>query len=633
MNGSCKHWSCLASYSKLVLLSLLLQVILILLGNRRKYINKIWIKIIVWPAYLLADLIATTALGIQTNRFSYHSGPLDAQLELTAFWAPFLLLHLVMVAGLIKYGERAWVLWSASYEQRSKASKSPHHNILQSISDVQDYSNISDDKLLQVSYGMFEMAKSLLAGVSTTAIEPSILAKHQEVTSNLLEKMSPKDAFKVIEIQLGFMYDLLYTKALVSYTTCGIVLRITSFLLTSIVLVLFSLAPHNVHKYSKVDLCITFSLLAVAIVLELYAALAFLFSDRTLVWMRKHNFPSISRYITSLPIHRNHRWSNYMGQFNLLSYFFNEKPMGFRGILELLKINEKLEKQRYATYPQVPEDLKEWLVMHSKKFWRVIKESQGIESMMALSWRGSVSLSYMLPKDTVYILSTGIELQQTIIVWHIATELCYHLDHDYFIQRETRPSGSADTGVLNWKMSKRISRYMMYLLAISPETLPASGATGQINFEGTCDEGRKEIASFESKLDDQVCTLGERKHKIKIEASKWLYERHKDSIAGENQIEQQLSGSLLSLGCVLANHLTNCLQTKPEEERMEKRWDAIGSCWFEFLYHAGRQSSGNQHAQQLRQGGEFLTHIWLLYEELTLLDKLSTAEADRNEGE
>ncbi|KAJ6976650.1 hypothetical protein NC653_028725, partial [Populus alba x Populus x berolinensis] len=270
-----------------------------------------------------------------------------------------------MVAGLIKYGERTWVLWSASYDHRRiNASKSRFHiTILPSISDVQDNSNIyvqdnsniSDDELLQVSYGMLELAKPLFVGFPTSA-QRRILANHQEgtwnplaeeVTWNPLWKISPKDAFKVIEMQLGFMYDLLYTKALVSYTPCGIVLRLTSFLLTSIVLVLFSLAPHNVHKYSKVDLRITFSLLVVAIVLELYAALAFLFSDRTLVWMRKNNIPSISRCITSLRIHRNHRWSNYMGQFNLLSYCFNEKPMCFRGMLELLKINRKLEKQRY----------------------------------------------------------------------------------------------------------------------------------------------------------------------------------------------------------------------------------------------------------------------------------------------
>ncbi|KAL3574766.1 hypothetical protein D5086_022867 [Populus alba] len=136
---------------------------------------------------------------------------------------------------------------------------------------------------------MLELAKPLFVGFPTSA-QRRILANHQEgtwnplaeeVTWNPLWKISPKDAFKVIEMQLGFMYDLLYTKALVSYTPCGIVLRLTSFLLTSIVLVLFSLAPHNVHKYSKVDLRITFSLLVVAIVLELYAALAFLFSDPT----------------------------------------------------------------------------------------------------------------------------------------------------------------------------------------------------------------------------------------------------------------------------------------------------------------------------------------------------------------
>jgi hypothetical protein len=226
-----------------------------------------------------------------------------------------------------------------------------------------------------------------------------------------------------------------------------------------------------------------------------------------------------------------------------------------------LKINEKLEKQRYAGYRQVPEDLKEWLVMHSKKFWSIIKESQGTESMMALSWRGSVSLRSMLPKDTVYILSTGIELQQTIIVWHIATELCYHLDHDYFTQKETRPSGSAETVVFNWKMSKRISRYMMYLLAISPETLPSSGEIGHVNFNRTCDEGRIEIASF-----DKVGIQRERKHKIKTEASKRLYERHKDSITEKSQILKQLNGSLLSLGCVLAKHLIESMRDRPEEE-------------------------------------------------------------------
>ena len=73
---------------------------------------------------------------------------------------------------------------SASYVQRGKALTSPHHNMLQSIYDIQDYTNIYDDELLQVSYGMLELDKRLFVGVPISATEMSILANHQEVTSN-----------------------------------------------------------------------------------------------------------------------------------------------------------------------------------------------------------------------------------------------------------------------------------------------------------------------------------------------------------------------------------------------------------------------------------------------------------------
>jgi hypothetical protein len=252
-----------------------------------------------------------------------------------------------------------------------------------------------------------------------------------------------------------------------------------------------------------------------------------------------------------------------MGQYNLLSYFSKEKPMGFRGILKLLKINQKLVKQPYAAYRQVPEDLKEWLVMYSRKDGAMLNK----KDVRALEFRrgnGAASLMFspFEEDETIMSLCSVIEFQQTIIVWHIATELFYHLDHDYFTQNEIR----GETVVLNRKMSKRISRYMMYLLAISPETLPASGAIGHINFKRTFEESMKEIASFESKLDDKVGTERERKHKIKIEASKWLYERHKDLITNRDQIVQQLSGSLLSSGCMLAKDLIKSMQDEPEEE-------------------------------------------------------------------
>ncbi|KAL3574765.1 hypothetical protein D5086_022866 [Populus alba] len=192
--------------------------------------------------------------------------------------------------------------------------------------------------------------------------------------------------------------------------------------------------------------------------------------------------------------------------------------------------------------------------MRSIKFGEMLKEESG-------NVNPQLSLTFLLPAETekIQFLSGFAEFHQTIIIWHIATELCYGLDHDYFIQKENR---QYETAVLNWKMSKSISRYMMYLLAISPETFPSIGAIGQINFNRTCDEGRKEIIALFDKDGNQR----DRKHKILIEASKRLYERHKDSITGVHQIKQQLSGSLLPLGCVVAKELIESMRDRPEEE-------------------------------------------------------------------
>ncbi|KAK8508813.1 hypothetical protein V6N12_034915 [Hibiscus sabdariffa] len=51
----------------MVLTSLLVQIILIVLGGRRKYIRRAKLRTIVWCSYLLADSVATIALGILTN--------------------------------------------------------------------------------------------------------------------------------------------------------------------------------------------------------------------------------------------------------------------------------------------------------------------------------------------------------------------------------------------------------------------------------------------------------------------------------------------------------------------------------------------------------------------------------------
>ncbi|KAK7825938.1 hypothetical protein CFP56_032646 [Quercus suber] len=149
----------------LVLLSLFLQMVLILLGKRRKYIAKNWIRIVLWVAYLSADWIATVSLGVLSQaEGDSKDQSFDPNYIIMSCWAPFLLLHLggpdtitayslednelwprrflelgvqsvvafyvflrswtgtpinalaipMFIAGIIKFGERIWVLRSAS---------------------------------------------------------------------------------------------------------------------------------------------------------------------------------------------------------------------------------------------------------------------------------------------------------------------------------------------------------------------------------------------------------------------------------------------------------------------------------------------------------------------------------------
>lgn len=178
----------------MVLLSLALQIILIVLGRRRRFDSRLWIRIVAWSAYLAADSVATFALGILsgnlTDLFDEHVKTLDANTELEAFWAPFLLLHLggpdtttayafednelwlrhflklivqtiiafyvflmawtggsrlsmlsipMFLVGLIKYGERTWVLRSAVNEKLRQSlftSTSHRHDSSSSSRDI-----------------------------------------------------------------------------------------------------------------------------------------------------------------------------------------------------------------------------------------------------------------------------------------------------------------------------------------------------------------------------------------------------------------------------------------------------------------------------------------------------------------
>ncbi|XP_034695922.1 uncharacterized protein LOC117922048 isoform X2 [Vitis riparia] len=330
----------------MVLLSVSLQIVLILFSKRRKYTTTPWIRILIWSAYLSADWVATVSLGTLSSSQGDSDGKfLDPNYTLMAFWAPFLLLHLggpdtitayslednelwlrhllglvvqvgvafyvflrswagtrltflsipMFVAGIIKYGERTWVLMSASNNHlRESLLPSPdpgpdYVEIMRGDTVTvfhKDKGDITspDGKYIDEAYPLFDKAYSLFKKQFRHLYADLILSfSDRKISEPIIRHLSPEEAFQVVEMEISFMYDVLYTKATVVYSLLGILLRTASFFSTISTLVAFC-SFIDKHEFSNMDINITYLLLLGAIFLEIYAIIMLILSDWSIVW-------------------------------------------------------------------------------------------------------------------------------------------------------------------------------------------------------------------------------------------------------------------------------------------------------------------------------------------------------------
>ncbi|KAL3749262.1 hypothetical protein ACJRO7_010375 [Eucalyptus globulus] len=677
----------------MVLFTLGVQIVLLLLGNRRKSSPKVWLRVPVWCAYLTSDSVATVALGVLSSKLgeaNENSGHLDDNSKLVALWAPLLLLllggpdtitayslednalwlrhllglgvqagatayvlfmawtssslsilSLVMtLVGLIKYGERTWVLWLASKDKLRESMLTPpdpspnyprfmaeyslkqaegYHVTADEVTEVQvpvgvyvtgDLSNIDYAQktkhgipvhLIIKAYGLLKIFKCLF-------IDLILSYDDRDMSRSIFKDISWKDAFQLIEIELGFMYDLLYTKAMLLYSVWGFRRRFITFSLNLLVLAFFSLA----EKYSNCstgDLYITYALLAVIIIFEIYSILILLSSDWTDVWLSVHNKSSaLHCAVTCVQLPKQPRWSNSIAQFSFLQFCINENPLVCHGILKRLRINEKLEKYHYTTFEKVPPDLKK------KIFDKVEVNSREHEKPVGPGQIGKVLSDYQF-EDAMW--STEVELDEIILTWHIATELCYYSDK---LDESDFP---------DYSLSMLLSRYMCYLLVMYPFTLPTG--IGQIRIRDTFAEAEKFFeAQAHSNTEPEEShpvsrnPFGKRTSEVVHRSQKALpsacemllkvnTEVHPTKVKGGR------SKSVLFNACNLATALKAAMDE-------ETRWEMILKLWVEVLLHAASQSRGDCHTNQLRRGGELLTHVWLLLAHFGLTDHFQRTE-------
>lgn len=290
-----------------------------------------------------------------------------------------------------------------------------------------------------------------------------------------------------------------------------------------------------------------------------------------------------------------------MAQFNLIEFCLNkEKRHKYAGIQSALGIKKLLERYWSTTLEDVPIKMKQLIFMQLQDAKRVALNGDYDVLRKILTWRGNNVLQKSECIDKFHWSVVEVPFEESVLIWHIATDLCYYYDGDKY-------DGEVS---LDAKLSRLLSNYMMYIVVICPSMFPKG--MGQTRFHDVCAEI---IAAFGIKKYDDVNA----KRLCKV-----LYGRGRKLVSLSASETKSGRDTLLFKVCKLADELQSL--ERNAEWGNEKKWEMITQVWIEMLCYAASQCGWKEHAQQLRRGGELLTHVSLLMTNLGLSEQYQIQE-------
>ncbi|KAF3336382.1 hypothetical protein FCM35_KLT18968 [Carex littledalei] len=555
-----------------------------------------------WSRQLLT-MLSQVALAI----YNYST----SNLQIGALWPPAALMFAVAI---FKYGERIWCLQRASmsglrssmiiepagpnyakFMERYMLSKAEVKNKLkiekhkgdmesQQTEESEERKFHKYDEIVCKAYEFFPRYKRLF-------VDLNLNNSDREGLQMYFEGLGYSDAYKLIEIELSWMYDIFHSKCSVIYAFkhYGWVSRAITIVITTAALCLFAMSDHT--GYGWFETTLTYVLLGGAVGLEFLALVFMLLSLWTYAAMKKSGSCSgLSDYHFSiqkiLRPQRKPRWSDKMAQYSLITYSLEDQPCWLKHIMKWVGFKETWDHYRYATYVTVNEGLKNLVFQELKNNMKDIMNTAPDRGFT--SHRGQWVIQRK-GYDQIFGWSVEVDFDESIMLWHIATDLLF-FDHE-------KPMSTSEEQ--EWEpereISQHISNYMMFLLIERPFMMPDS--TWQISFGQTCAEMRN---FFQAKGDMK-----------KNDAVRMILDVNTDYDPG--LINGDPSKLVAFNGCKLAHNLKEKFITRENREQdWNQMWRFISVVWVEMLCYAASNCKGQLHAKQLSKGGELLTVVWLL---------------------
>ncbi|KAL6623667.1 hypothetical protein ACP70R_033546 [Stipagrostis hirtigluma subsp. patula] len=646
----------------LVLLSFMLQVFLVFFADWRRRSSSPVLRVSLWLAYQFADFTVVYALG----HLSYIGSPGSPEHQLVAFWAPFLLLHLggqdtitayalednnlwgrhlqvlvvqalgvayvlykymagsgtplllasisMFVAGIVKYGERIWALKCGAINNIGRM----HHNLMRCASEHEDFDrfvteDMSEEKTLLHAHCQFEICQSAFSGmilVSRNAWVPSLETIYRGV-----------DLYKLVEMELSVLYDILYTKTAVIHTWYGICIRIILLLCTATTFLLFQFRGMR-DGYSRVDVIISYVLLVGASVLDAVSLCRALLSSwtRYLLCCRDWKWlfgvvTDLRMLVTSLPmlhpLARSRLWTYSIGQYNLFHLATRDKTelgatMAKSWLGLELGLRDWWNKLHFSgtfsgTDSLSVERLKELILQE-------LQRAQ-LDEILRYRSRGRATLDKVGAYKGHARLSLEIDIDQSIIAWHIATDI--YIQESYDQQHDPELI----------EATKVLSNYMMFLLMQRPEMLtPRAADISYVRFpmekiyEGCSADRDHRVMESPTSLWHRLKHLFHHEGPLgsripqRAELAKALFQRCKGSRIPEDlprYVREKYAD--IQRSTFLAQELLDL--DKPGSRDMLK---LIFGVWVEMMLYSAQYGSQDSYAKQLSNGGEFITIVWIL---------------------
>ncbi|KAK7846357.1 uncharacterized protein LOC112025829 [Quercus suber] len=456
-----------------------------------------------------------------------------------------------------------------------------------------------------LSYALYRLLCRRFAKYSFS--ESSQLKTWEFVRYGLLSKEGDHErAFRVIELELGFLYDLFYTKYPVLFAKGLPLFR--NFEIIIVIGIGFWVVASLLNDYrrrpSLAALLVTGVVLIAILCMEIVQFFVVNFSDWAKVqwlcyYVKKplwHNkcIEMIIRVICHRKLFK--PWDRKLGQYSLLESFSHNPSILLYNRWTSPYIDKPRDGLKLSAQVTLPMEVKKAIIHSLKTHEQQIQRlTNGVASLRRNRVENELSWACTLKTQT-----------HVIMVWHIATSLCELSSSSQ--ENVTGEQVNQQRESEDFIVATKLSKYCAYLVAFAPRLLPDHPYITEFIFDRVVVEAREKLKGCEKNICQKMFNLCKDDRK-KIISEKML-------TLGQEDGNQEI----IVEGAKLAKYL---IETIKENGR---RWKILAEFWAEMMLFVAPSDDETAHAEHLAMGGEFVTHLWALLSHAGILKRDSAQD-------